>query len=93
MSGFDNAKVDAEFFPDGQWKSNFLCILGKGRSGQRPVAQPALRLRRGLQDPLNLLQAAIDRNDRAVGHLALRRSGEERDRVSAISPGLSVAWA
>src|SRR5262249_10126113 len=30
MSGFDNAKVDAEFFPDGQWKSNFLCILGKG---------------------------------------------------------------
>ena len=30
MSGFDNAKVDAEFFPDGQWKSNFLCNLGKG---------------------------------------------------------------
>jgi len=30
MSGFSNAKVDAEFFPDGQWKSNFLCILGKG---------------------------------------------------------------
>jgi len=30
MSGFDNAKVDAEFFPDGRWKSNFLCNLGKG---------------------------------------------------------------
>src|SRR5215813_128535 len=30
MSGFSNEKVDAEFFPDGQWKSNFLCILGKG---------------------------------------------------------------
>ncbi len=30
MSGFDNAKVDAEFFPDGQWKSNFLCALGEG---------------------------------------------------------------
>ena len=30
MSGFDNAKVDAEFFPDGQWKSNFLCGIGKG---------------------------------------------------------------
>jgi len=28
MSGFDNAKVDAEFFPDGRWKSNFLCNLG-----------------------------------------------------------------
>lgn len=30
MSGFDNAMVDAEFFPDGRWKSNFLCCLGYG---------------------------------------------------------------
>ena len=30
MSGFDNAKVDAEFFPDGSIKSNFLCNLGHG---------------------------------------------------------------
>jgi 3-hydroxypropanoate dehydrogenase len=30
MSGFDNAKVDAAFFPDGRWKSNFLCNLGRG---------------------------------------------------------------
>jgi len=30
MSGFDNAKVDAAFFPDGRWKSNFLVNLGKG---------------------------------------------------------------
>jgi 3-hydroxypropanoate dehydrogenase len=30
MSGFENAKVDAEFFPDGKWKSNFLCNLGYG---------------------------------------------------------------
>jgi 3-hydroxypropanoate dehydrogenase len=30
MSGFDNAKVDAEFFPDGRVKSNFLCNLGYG---------------------------------------------------------------
>jgi len=30
MSGFDNAKVDAEFFPDGRVKSNFLCCLGHG---------------------------------------------------------------
>jgi len=30
MSGFDNAKVNAEFFPDGKWKSNFLCNLGYG---------------------------------------------------------------
>jgi len=30
MSGFDNARVDAEFFPDGKIKSNFLCNLGTG---------------------------------------------------------------
>ena len=30
MSGFDNAKVDAEFFAGGTVKSNFLCNLGYG---------------------------------------------------------------
>jgi 3-hydroxypropanoate dehydrogenase len=30
MSGFDNARVDAAFFPDGRVKSNFLCNLGHG---------------------------------------------------------------
>ena len=30
MSGFDNSKVDIEFFPDGKIKSNFLCNLGAG---------------------------------------------------------------
>jgi len=30
MSGFDNAMLDAEFFPEGQWKSNFLVNLGYG---------------------------------------------------------------
>jgi len=30
MSGFDNAKVDAEFFPEGRFRSNFLCNLGHG---------------------------------------------------------------
>lgn len=30
MSGFDNAKIDAEFFPDGRFKSNFICGLGHG---------------------------------------------------------------
>jgi len=29
MSGFDNAKVDSAFFPDGRWKSNFLINLGQ----------------------------------------------------------------
>jgi 3-hydroxypropanoate dehydrogenase len=30
MSGFDAEKVDAEFFGDGRFKSNFLCNLGRG---------------------------------------------------------------
>ena len=30
MSGFDNRKVDAEFFPDGRIKSNFLVNVGQG---------------------------------------------------------------
>jgi 3-hydroxypropanoate dehydrogenase len=30
MSGFDAAKVNAEFFPDGKWKANFLINLGYG---------------------------------------------------------------
>jgi 3-hydroxypropanoate dehydrogenase len=30
MSGFDNEKLDAEFFPDGRYKSNFLLNLGYG---------------------------------------------------------------
>lgn len=30
MSGFDNEKVDQEFFSDGRFKSNFLCNLGRG---------------------------------------------------------------
>ncbi len=30
MGGFDRAKVDAAFFTDGRWKSNFLLNLGYG---------------------------------------------------------------
>jgi len=30
MSGFDNAKVDAEFFSDRRVRSNFLCNVGHG---------------------------------------------------------------
>lgn len=30
MSGFDNAGVDKEFFPDGRVKSNFVCAFGYG---------------------------------------------------------------
>lgn len=30
MSGFDNVKLDAEFFPEGRIKSNFICGIGYG---------------------------------------------------------------
>jgi len=37
MGGFDAAKLDAAFFPDGQWRSNFLVNIGWGDpSGNRP---------------------------------------------------------
>jgi 3-hydroxypropanoate dehydrogenase len=42
MSGFDNAKVDAEFFPDGRVKSNFLCNLGYGDPGKLGPRGPRL---------------------------------------------------
>ena len=30
MSGFDNARLDAAFFPDGKVKANFICAIGYG---------------------------------------------------------------
>jgi 3-hydroxypropanoate dehydrogenase len=42
MSGFDNAKVDAEFFPGGSIKSNFLCNLGHGDSSKLLERHPRL---------------------------------------------------
>jgi 3-hydroxypropanoate dehydrogenase len=42
MSGFDNIKVDAEFFPDGRVKSNFLCNLGYGDPGKLGPRAPRL---------------------------------------------------
>jgi 3-hydroxypropanoate dehydrogenase len=40
MSGFDNAKVDAAFFPDGRFKSNFICNLGYGDRTGLPPRRP-----------------------------------------------------
>jgi 3-hydroxypropanoate dehydrogenase len=42
MSGFDNARVDAEFFPDGRIKSNFLCNLGYGDPANQKPRFPRL---------------------------------------------------
>jgi 3-hydroxypropanoate dehydrogenase len=42
MSGFDNEKVDREFFPDGRWKSNFLVNLGYGDRSRLHARNPRL---------------------------------------------------
>ncbi|WP_165231676.1 malonic semialdehyde reductase [Aquisphaera insulae] len=42
MAGFDGAKVNAEFFPDGKWKVNFLCNLGYGDHTKLPPRAPRL---------------------------------------------------
>lgn len=49
MSGFDNAKVDAAFFPDGRWKSNFLCNLGKGDPAKIFARSPRLAFEEACQ--------------------------------------------
>ena len=42
MSGFDNGKVDAEFFPDGRCQSNFLINLGYGDPSKLHPRNPRL---------------------------------------------------
>jgi 3-hydroxypropanoate dehydrogenase len=42
MSGFDNAKVDREFFPNSTVKSNFLCNLGYGQAEELYPRNPRL---------------------------------------------------
>jgi 3-hydroxypropanoate dehydrogenase len=42
MGGFDNARVDAAFFPEGTVKSNFLCNLGYGDPAKLHARAPRL---------------------------------------------------
>jgi 3-hydroxypropanoate dehydrogenase len=42
MSGFDPAKVNAEFFPDGRFQANFLCNLGYGDPAKLFARSPRL---------------------------------------------------
>jgi 3-hydroxypropanoate dehydrogenase len=42
MSGFDAEKINAEFFPDGKWKVNFLCNLGYGDKSKLHPRNPRL---------------------------------------------------
>ena len=43
MGGFDNARVDATFFPEGTVKSNFLCNLGYGDPARLHSRAPRLQ--------------------------------------------------
>lgn len=49
MSGFDAAKVNAEFFPDGKWRANFLCNLGYGDRSNLPPRDPRLEFEEACQ--------------------------------------------
>jgi 3-hydroxypropanoate dehydrogenase len=49
MSGFDNAKVDAAFFPDGQIKSNFICCFGHGDPAKVMPRNPRLSFEEACQ--------------------------------------------
>jgi 3-hydroxypropanoate dehydrogenase len=49
MSGFDNAKVDAEFFPSSSVKSNFLCNLGYGDHSKLFPRSPRLEFEEACQ--------------------------------------------
>src|SRR5580658_10318428 len=42
MSGFDNAKVDAAFFENSSWKSNFICNIGYGDAAKLHPRGPRL---------------------------------------------------
>ncbi|CAG9173267.1 malonic semialdehyde reductase [Cupriavidus respiraculi] len=42
MGGFDAAKVNAAFFPDGKWSVNFLCNLGYGEADKLHPRGPRL---------------------------------------------------
>jgi 3-hydroxypropanoate dehydrogenase len=42
MGGFDNAKVDAAFFPDGKWRSLFLVNLGHADTAAAHPRNPRL---------------------------------------------------
>jgi 3-hydroxypropanoate dehydrogenase len=44
MSGFDAGKVDAAFFPDGRWRSNFLVNLRYGDPAGSHPRGPRLEL-------------------------------------------------
>jgi 3-hydroxypropanoate dehydrogenase len=49
MSGFDKTKLNAEFFPDGKWKANFLLNLGHGEPSKLFPRNPRLAFEEACQ--------------------------------------------
>ena len=49
MSGVDLNKVNAEFFPDGRWKANFLINLGQGDDSKLFDRNPRLSFEQACQ--------------------------------------------
>lgn len=49
MSGFNNAMVDATFFPEGKIRSNFLCNLGYGDPSKVMERLPRMRFEEACQ--------------------------------------------
>ena len=66
MSGFDPEKVNAEFFPDGKWRANFLCNLGYGDAEKLYLA-PRLEFEEACRSPVT---ASYSRGGRASSRSA-----------------------
>jgi 3-hydroxypropanoate dehydrogenase len=50
MSGFNRTTLDAEFFPDGRWQSNFLCNIGYGDPAKLFPRNPRLSFEEACRD-------------------------------------------
>lgn len=50
LSGFDRQAVDRVFFPDGRWRSNFLCNIGFGQHSKLFPRNPRLRFEQACVD-------------------------------------------
>src|SRR4030095_14611445 len=84
MSGFKNDVVDAAFFPDGRFKSNFLCCIGHGDPSTLPKQDPRFTFDEACQiacatSALAQSALAVTRDHAAACDGVVGR-GEERDR-------------